>query len=329
MTAGRIAYEEITSRVLRRNPCGDPHVRSLAVYLPPGYEKGARRYPVIFLLAGFGGSGRTILNFNPFSESLDRRLDRLILGGQMKPCLVAMPDGLTSYGGSQYLNSRATGRYADYLSVELVSEVDRRFRTLASARHRAIMGKSSGGYGALVQAMLSPDVFGAVASHSGDMAFEYCYLPDFPKAVTAIGDAGGLEPWWQKYRDAKKKSSSQMLVLNTLAMTAAYSPTRKGDLDLPFDLETGALRDSVWAKWLALDPLRMLPRYKSALRGMSLVFVDAGTRDEWNLHLGARMFARRARELRIRIVHEEFDDGHLDLSYRYDVSLPLVAGAIS
>ncbi len=329
MTKGRVVFEQVTSRVLRDNPLGDPHVRTIAVYLPPGYDEGKRRYPVIFMLAGFGGSWRTMLNFDPFGERLDQRFDRLIASGRMKPCIIALPDAFTSYGGSQYLNSPATGRYADYLSKELVREVDRRFRTLPSARHRAVMGKSSGGYGALVHAMLSPDVFGAVASHSGDMCFEYCYLPEFPKAVTAIGELGGLEAWWQNFREAKKKTSSQMLVLNTLAMTVAYSPTRSGGLDLPFDLETGALRESVWAKWLARDPLRMLQRYKSALRGTRLVFLDAGRRDEWNLHLGARMFAKRAQELRVKVTHEEFDDGHRDVSYRYDVSLPLIARAIS
>jgi S-formylglutathione hydrolase FrmB len=326
---GRIVYEEVVSRVLRQNPLGDAHVRSLPVYLPPGYDTETRRYPVIFMLAGFGGSGRTMLNFNPFSESLEQRIDRLVSNGHMKPCIVVLPDALTSYGGSQYVNSRATGRYADYLARELVRHVDSRFRTLPSARHRAVMGKSSGGYGALVHGMLFPDVFGAVASHSGDMCFEYCYLPDFPKAVTEIGHLGSLEAWWGGFRSAKKKTSAQMLVLNTLAMAAAYSPTRSGDPDLPFDLETGAMRARVWEKWLAKDPLRMLPRYARALGGMRLVFLDAGTRDEWNLHLGARMFAARARELGIKIAHDEFDDGHRDVSYRYDVSLPLVARAIS
>jgi hypothetical protein len=327
--AGRVVHEEVVSRVLRRNPLGDPHVRALPVYLPPGYGADMRRYPVIFMLAGFGGSGRTMLNFNPFSESLEQRFDRLILGGQMKPCIIVLPDGFTSYGGSQYLNSRATGRYADYVSRELVGHVDFRFRTLPLARHRAVMGKSSGGYGALVHGMLFPDVFGAVASHSGDMCFEYCYLPEFPKTVTEIGRSGSLEEWRRTFRGAKKKTAAQMVALNTLAMTAAYSPARGGGLDLPFDLETGAMRPLVWEKWLAKDPLRMLPRYRRALGGMRLVYLDAGTRDEWNLHLGARMFVKRAQQLGIKVTHDEFDDGHRDVSYRYDVSLPLVAQAIA
>jgi poly(3-hydroxybutyrate) depolymerase len=325
---GRVVLEEVESRVLRHNPLGDPHVRTLPVYLPPGYEESERRYPVIFVLTGFLGSGPMLLNKNHYSDPLDVRLDRLISSGRMKPCIVAMPDAFTSYGGSQYINSRATGRYADYIR-ELVARVDRRFRTLGSVRHRAVAGKSSGGYGALVHGMTSADLFGAVASHSGDACFEYCYLPDFPKACTLIGKAGGLDAWWRKFRLAKRKTSEHFLVLNILAMSGAYSPTRGGELDLPFDLETGAMREAVWQRWLAHDPLRMLERGHKALRGMRLVFVDAGSRDEWNLHIGARAFVARARELGVKVTHEEFDDGHMDISYRYEVSLPLLARAIS
>jgi S-formylglutathione hydrolase FrmB len=328
-TRGRVVLEEVASKVLRDNPLGDPFVRTLPVYLPPGYDDSRRRYPVIFVLAGFLASGRMSLNVNHFSEPLDARLDRLIRSGRMEPSIVVMPDAFTSYGGSQYLNSRATGRYADYIAKELVPHVDRTYRTLAESRHRAVVGKSSGGYGAIVHGMKFPEVWGAVASHSGDMVFEYCYLPEFPKAATEIGKAGGVAAWWKKFRAARKKSWSQFLVLNTLGMAAAYSPARRGGIDLPFDLETGALETRVWERWLAWDPVRMLAAHRSALRGMRLVFVDAGSRDEWNLHIGARIFALRARALGIKITHEEFDDGHMDISYRYDVSLPLVARAIS
>jgi enterochelin esterase family protein len=323
-----VVYEAIESRALAKNPLGDPSTRALPVYLPPGYDRGSRRYPVIHLLSGFLGSGQSFLNWSFTGEPLDRRLDRLIGEGHMKPAIVALPDATTSLGGSQYLTSRGTGRYAEYFTSEVVSRVDRSFRTLAEPAHRAVMGKSSGGYGALVHAMERPDLFGAVASHSGDMYFEYGYLPDLPKACTAIGQAGGLAKWLAKYRAAPKKGHALITTLNIVAMAACYSPTKDGTPDLPFDLSTGKLREKVWARWLAHDPLRLLETKHTALRDMRLVFVDAGTRDEWNLHLGARMFAARAKELGVRVTHEEFDDGHMDVSYRLDVSLPKVSRAI-
>jgi hypothetical protein len=244
---------------------------------------------------------------------------------------VVMPDCITAYGGSQYLNSRATGRYADHLVRELVPYVDRHFRTLPGARHRAVAGKSSGGYGAMIHGMLHPDVFGALACHSGDMCFEYCYLPDFPATCTAMGQAGGPAAWFRKFRAKVKKSHHDVKVLNIVGMTSCYSPDPRKPLgcDFPFDLETGELRPAVWKKWLALDPLRMLPAHARALRGMRLVYLDAGSRDEWNLHIGARIFSSKAAALKIRHVYQEFDDGHMDVQYRYDVSLPLLAKAIS
>jgi S-formylglutathione hydrolase FrmB len=326
---GTVVYEAIESRALAKNPLGDPSTRSLPVYLPAGYERGTRRYPVIHMLSGFLGSGQGLLNWSFTGESLDRRLDRLIGEGVMKPCIVALPDAMTALGGSQYVNSRGTGRYADYFANEIVSRVDRSFRTLAEPAHRAVMGKSSGGYGALVHAMQRPDLFGAVASHSGDLYFEYGYFGDLPKACTAIGKAGGLRAWLAEYRAAKKKSHAHITTLNIVAMAACYSPGKDGTPDLPFDLSTGRVRDEVWARWLAHDPLRLLESHHRALRGMRLVYLDAGSRDEWNLHLGARMFVARARELRVRVTHEEFDDGHMDVSYRLDTSLPKVSRAIA
>lgn len=194
-----------------------------------------------------------------------------------------------------------------------------------------MLGKSSGGYGALALGMRHADVFGAVASHSGDLYFEYCYRGDVPKFCVAIQAAGGVQPWLERFERQIQKKHDDFVVLNILAMAAAYSPnpaTPPFGIDLPCDVETGAFRDDVWARWLEHDPLRMLDRHADALRSLRLLHLDCGTRDEWFLHLGARMFARRLTELGIAHHHEEFDDGHMNVGYRYDVSLPRVAAAL-
>jgi enterochelin esterase family protein len=164
--------ERIESAVLKGNPAGDPHVRSVPIYLPPSYDwSPERRYPVIFVLTGFTGRGRMLLNDNLWSPALDDRMDGLIGRGACGEMMLVMPDCATRFGGSQYLDSTATGRYEDHVVRELVKLVDGKYRTLAGREHRGIMGKSSGGYGSLVLAMRHPDVFGAVACHSGDMYF--------------------------------------------------------------------------------------------------------------------------------------------------------------
>ena len=331
MGAGQVVTETIESQVLAGNRPGDPTARRVPVYLPPSYAGSpARRYPVCYVLAGFTGRGRMLLNDNPWSPALDDRMDALIRAGCGEMILV-LPDCFTRYGGSQYLNSTATGRYMDHVVEELVPHIDRRFRTRAEPAHRGVAGKSSGGYGALALAMLRPGTFGAVASHSGDMYFEYCYLPDVPRFITQIQKGGGLEAWLAAFEEKKQKSHDDMLALNLLAMSAAYSPDPGRPpfgIDFPCDLESGAFRDEVWRRWLEFDPIRMLERRADTLRGLQLLYFDCGIRDEWSLHHGARLFARRLGTLGIAHQHEEFDDGHMNVQYRYDVSLPRIAAAL-
>jgi S-formylglutathione hydrolase FrmB len=189
-----------------------------------------------------------------------------------------------------------------------------------------VVGKSSGGYGALVMGRHHPDVFGHVGSHAGDAAFEYCYLPDFPAVWAAIRKYGSLEKWWAAFQKAPKKGHDWLKVLNIVGMAAAYSPNPKKPLriDLPFDTGTGAIIDETWMRWLAWDPVRLVefdPASRAAAKKLKLIFVDCGLRDEWNLHLGARMLVAQLRSAGARVKHEEFDDGHMDISYRYDRSL--------
>jgi enterochelin esterase family protein len=137
--------------------------------------------------------------------------------------------------------------------------------------------------------------------------------------------------WLQGFEAKRQKKHEDLLVLNILAMAAAYSPnpdTPPFGIDLPCDLETGAFRDEVWRRWLEHDPLSMLEAHTEALRAARLLYLDCGIHDEWHLHLGARLFTRRLHELGIAHEYEEFDDGHLNVSYRYDVSLPKLGRAL-
>jgi enterochelin esterase family protein len=319
------------SRVLESNPLGDPAEREIYVYLPPGYhlpENARRRYPSIYMLSGFTGRGAMLLNATGWGEPLDRRLDRLVAAGKMRPAVVVLPDCFTRFGGSQYLDSPATGRYETHLVRELVPWVDARYRTRARARNRAVVGKSSGGYGALVLGMRHPEIFGVVASHSGDAYFEYCYLPDFPHFLNEVREHGGVRQFLRAFEVAPKKTGSLVKAMNVFAMASCYSPNRRArqsyGVELPFDLETGELRPAVWRRWLKWDPVRMAPLHARQLRRLRFLFLDCGLRDEFHLHWGARVLSSILRGLGVPHVHQEFDDGHMDISYRYDVSLPLV-----
>ena len=237
------------SRVLSGNALGDPVDRDLWVYLPPGYEESGLSYPVLWCLVGFTGAGAMIVAGNRWAPGLAERLDRLIAGG-CPPAIVAFPDGFTRVGGSQYLNSAATGRYEDYVCDELVPFVDGNLRTLPRHEARGVFGKSSGGYGAVSLAMRRPGLFAAAACHSGDMGFEFCYVPDFARCAARVARAGSLEKWFSEFESTEKKKSADFAPINAIGMAACYSPAADEPLglSLPFDLETGATCSSASAR---------------------------------------------------------------------------------
>ncbi len=332
--AGRVETPYLDSRVLQGNLPGDETERMLPIYLPPGYDDHpTKRYPVIWVLAGHGGSGPLMLNTAAWGESFPERLDRLMHSGAMGPVIAVLPDCWTIFGGAQYLNSSALGQYEDYLNDELIPYVDRHYRTLADREHRAITGKSSGGYGAMVQTMRHPELWSAVASHSGDIYFEFGYLPDMAKLHANLMRFGGLDGFIEQIPAIKPKSHDPFFsVLGMLCYGAAFAPNPKAHrgFDMPIDMETGALREDVWARWLAWDPVRMIdrPEYIAAWQQMKYIYLDCGLWDELNFQIGTRILSNKLKALGIEHDCEFFNDGHMNVPYRYDVSLPRLEKAI-
>jgi S-formylglutathione hydrolase FrmB len=324
---GRFEQHTVSSRVLEGNPLGDPHERPLWVYLPPGYDPG-RGYPSVYVIQGLTGQVDMWWNRSPFRPNFPERVDELFAGGTVPPCILVLVDAWTSLGGSQYVNSPGTGRYLDYLCDEVVPFVDGRYPTLASRDHRGLTGKSSGGYGAMVVPMLRPDVFGALASHAGDALFEVCYLPDFRVAARALRDRyeGSYERFWADFRSRPAFGTEHDdELLNVWCMAACYSAEPDGTVTLPFDPATGRLRDEVWQRWLALDPVRMAPKHAEALRSMRGIWIDAGERDEYYLDLGAAAFAAELDALGVEHTFELFDATHMGIEYRYPKAVAFLA----
>ncbi|HWF33790.1 MAG TPA: alpha/beta hydrolase-fold protein [Solirubrobacteraceae bacterium] len=328
--AGR--FEELTfeSRALKGNPLGDPSERPVWVYLPPGYDEDpGRRYPSIYVIQGLTGQLDMWRNRSAFRRSFPELADELFASGAAPPCVIVWVDCWTSLGGSQFLDSPATGRYHTYLCDEVVAFVDQRYRTLDGAAHRGIMGHSSGGYGAMITPMLRPDLLGGLATHAGDALFEACYEPDLRVAARALRDhyEGAFERFWQDFRArlAFTKESDGVL-LNVGCMAACYSADEDGTVRLPFDPVTGRLDDEVWGRWLAHDPVRMVPGHAETLRGMRAIYIDAGRRDEYFLDLGAEAFRRELEAIGVTdVFFELFDGGHTRIEYRYPIALRYLA----
>jgi S-formylglutathione hydrolase FrmB len=355
---GTVVVLEHVSRVLRDNPLGDPHVRKLAVWLPPQYDQRRgpkRRFPMLMDMVGFTGSGMSHIGWKSFSENVPERAARLVHEGRMAPAIVVFPDCFTALGGNQYVNSSAIGAYADYLIDEIIPFVDREFRTRGQRESRGCFGKSSGGYGAIIHGMQHPDTWGAVADHSGDAYFEFVYWNDWANTLNTLAkyrprrsrsgridvhlmeqgaDRGRddgrvrrfLEAVWKK----PKLSGAEVHAVMNLCMAATYDPDPRAPngFRLPFNLETGEVLPERWRAWLRHDPVRLVNRYRAALRSLRGIYIDCGSCDQYHIHYGARILSKRLRSARIAHRYEEFDDNHSDIDYRLDVSLPFLTRAL-
>ena len=331
---GRFEEHTIESEALRSNALGDPHERPIWVYVPPAYDDDEQaRFPSIYMIQGLTGQIDMWRNRTPFRRNFPELTDDLFARGEAPPVVVVWVDCWTSLGGSQFLNSPGTGEYMTYLCDEVVPFVDERYRTRADRKHRGIQGKSSGGYGAMVVPMLRPDVWGGLATHAGDALFEACYLPEFRTSVRALRDhyEGSFEAFWRDFRSrpAMSKDSDGHL-LNDWCMAACYSTDADGTVRLPYHLATGALIPDVWARWLERDPVLMVPRHADALRSMRAIYIDAGTRDQFFLDLGAEAFRRELEAIGITdLSFALFDATHDAIEYRYPIGLRYLAERLS
>jgi len=358
--AGTIVVLEHESKVLKDNALGDPHVRRVAAWLPPHYDQGAtrgrgQRFPALYDMVGFTGSGLSHIAWKNFSENLPERAARLVHEKAMGPAIIVFPDCFTALGGNQYVNSPAIGNYADYLTKEIVPFIDREFRTLASREHRGCFGKSSGGYGAIIHGMKYPKTWGAIADHSGDSYFEFVYGHDWPNTLNELskyrplpvkagpvdvrklekGGAKGyddgrvrtfLETVWKK----PKLSQAEGHCIMNLCMAASYDPDpgAPNGFRLPFNLETGEWIAERWRKWRQHDPVNLVGKYRKNLASLRGIYIDCGWRDQFHIHYGTRILSKRLHEAGIAHTYEEFDDNHSDVDYRMDVSLPFLYKAL-
>lgn len=322
----------VESQILADNLLGDPCHRLLPVYLPPHYEREPqRRFPVVFSLAGYGGWGAQKLAEKSFEEPLHLQLDRWMDGGILEPMIVAFPDCFTRFGGAQYRNSMTTGHYQDHLSQELVALVDRELRTVAHRDFRGAIGHSSGGYGALLLGMDRPEVFGHICSTAGDGYFALTYPLDLGKAFQQFRRYGGPAEFARQFLSKRQRGGTEFGAMSILAYAQAYSADPQVPevfCQLPFDLQTGELRQEVWQQWLSCDPLQLCGHHREQLRSLHTLYLDAGISDEWCLDVATRVLSSRLKSLEIPHIHEEFDGGHMGCGWRIEASLAQISASL-
>jgi hypothetical protein len=327
---GSVATLWLDSAVLQGNLIGEPTERRIDVYVPADHD--GRGLPLLVDLVGFTGGGPSHTNWKNFGENLPERLDRLIATGAMPPVVVALPDCCTKLGGNQYINSAAMGRWDDFLLQEMVPLVEREFGCGGEGR-RGCFGKSSGGYGAMVHALLHPDFWSAAADHSGDKAFELLFAGDWPRVLRALAKAdNSIEKWLQAFftATALKVRDGDIHVLMDLAMCATYDPDPEAFMGvrLPVTIDTCEIIPERWANFVKWDPLTLVETHGEELKRLKALYLDCGDEDQYNLVFGARRMHKRLEALGVAHIYEEFSDNHSSVDYRMDRSLPILAKAL-
>jgi len=146
------------------------------VLLPSGYEQGALRYPVLYLLHGLGGDSTEWTEYS-----------HIVVDTDSLPLLVVMPEA----GESWYVNSatRPQDRYEDYIISDLIREIDTKYRTVSTREARAIAGASMGGYGAVKLGLKYPGKFAFAGSFGGALEVTRGNSADVLEAFGPSGSA--------------------------------------------------------------------------------------------------------------------------------------------
>ena len=268
------------SRALEGNPLQDPAERSVAVFIPTQATNGAR-LPVVYYLPGFGNSSeRFIATAAPWRKFAQTFAD------EVTPVLLVVVDGRNRWGGSQYLNSPAQGRYEDYVCDEIIAQVESKHPLPADGVRRIIAGHSSGGFGALRLPMARTNLFDAAVALSPDSAFNISHLPFAQAPIVAKITPAEAEQFARPGVPAPKDGE-----LNYhLALSAAYAPrigSTNGAFEWLYDAD-GKFRNKTWQRWLDNDPLTMAQKNPRAFARGVAVYLEGSAQDQYSANIGAR-----------------------------------------
>ncbi|MNJ96696.1 enterobactin/ferric enterobactin esterase [compost metagenome] len=307
---------KIESKALQGNPWKDPFVRQNPILTPERHlKKPQEMLPLVVVLAGFGGNGPKYLGDKGFEKNYVQQLDECVTDRKAPEAFYLFVDAWTFWGGSQFMNSKGMGRYEDYIVKELLPTV---FANLPVDQTRVcVTGVSSGGYGALQLASNHPEMFPYVAAQAPDSFFETCYLGDVYTSVPFVVKHKGIQGLISQHKQGKIVSRKDGFpILNAICMSLCYSPKGESDFELPVDLETGELRENIWKKWKAHDPVEFLKERKANTKKWTKSYIEVGTRDNFNLFFGARHIRNILEKNNAACDYTEFDGTHFDFAER-------------
>jgi len=178
---------------------------SYSVYLPPSYYADTeRRFPVVYLLHGINSTGRSFIDV----DHIDQRMDEWIKSGKIREMIVIMPNSGKSsfYKDTEGGPNDNQGPWASHISVDILGQTDKNFRTLADRKFRGLTGISMGGAGVFSIGMANTALFSSFASHMGavhDAVSQISVLDDKDLADLDFYLDCGLQDGMVDYRDTE------------------------------------------------------------------------------------------------------------------------------
>lgn len=295
-TSGKIVSAILSAESLKNLGDENPS-RKISVYLPPGYDAGNKKYPVIYYLHGFMGND----SIYPGMKDI---LDLAIQRQKIRPFILVIADHFTLYSGSFYSNSILTGNWTDFTAKDLTAYMDKNFRTIPEKSGRGIAGHSMGGYGAIKTAMLYPDVFSSLYALSpGLLAF----VKEFGPNSESFKQLGGI-----KTREELNRTYYPRVLV---AVARAWSPNLNRPpfyCDFPFTYIKDSLvvNKPVYEKWKENMPVYMDDKYFDNLRKLKAIKLDWGRNDAARFPLQIGMFSQRLENSGIAHFAEEYIGDH-------------------
>ena len=308
---GRLVRESVHSPSLEKTVTGESPDRSVLVYLPPSYDKSpTKRYPVVYLLHGITDTNevwaRDWTKRDDSWGTIQGVMNSGIAEHLFGEMIVVMPNELTKWGGSFYTNSPVTGNWEDFTVKDLVSHIDRTYRTLARASSRGLAGHSMGGYGAIKLGMKHPDVYSVV----------YAMNP----AVLGLGRDLTIEnPAFASVLEMKTPEEALkggIYPLGIIVVGQAFSPNPDRPpfyVDFPYALVGGKLQpvEPAFSRWQKNLPVNMVGEYRSNLSRLRGLRFDSGYEDEFtHIPPTARALSSALTAHGVEHVFEEYNGDH-------------------
>jgi len=296
----------IESEILKGNPMHDSTSRKMAVFLSKGYSPD-KQLPVVFYLPGFGGGPDDFLQGPGFwLEFVDK------LAASVGPLAFVVVDGKNRFGCSQYIDSPASGNYAQYICKEVVPFVERQLHVGGTASRRIIAGHSSGGFGALRLGMAYQEIFGHVVALSPDSDFELSHKP-----FTVNADTKKLS--LSRFREFLPPTLAPISQQDgdigyAIALCACYASDPAGPLGAFkwFYDANGVYQEDTWKMWLHNDPLYIVTHTMNPFSHRQSVYCEGPDHDDFQANIGAKLIYQALSKSDVRTTFYEPPGHHGD-----------------